>query len=768
MSPATSTPTTVNLVQKSQLARLLATENMTIEHSQSAKTASFDTNKRKLILPIWSKATEDCYDMLVAHEVGHALITPTESVYMPVCKRMSPADPTKFFPYLNIVEDIRVDNEIKDRYPGVRRSYFNAYKELMERDFFGINDVDDLSELSFGDRLNIHTKVGQYGFVDVPFTDEERAVVDAAMNAKSFDDVIAVAEKVWNMSRQSQTPEPQGGSKGKDASKDDQSGQSPQGDAGKGDQQEQDQTPQNGGDKQDQEQQQEKQSAQGNATQQNTPAQTPTTAAPDLKTVDALAKKFESLTDKTRYNGYTYYDMPRLNLDNIIFPYKQVMKDLTPMRGSPSFSGGQIFAEIQDRNKNFVANLVKQFEQKMAADECRRTRTAKTGQLDMRKIANYKFSDDLFIKNQITADGKNHGMVFIMDWSGSMGDYLLPTVEQLIALCMFCRKMNIPFEVYAFTNAQPKVCDPYGTEAATMGISKYQELMNTAGLCSPDYTLKETQNYYGATYKDIDTGDFLSIRSFGMIQFLSSKMNTKEFKDAAELFCQCARNSDHSGCDLSKNTSYCDMNRQYGLSSTPLNEAIVAGIEIVNRFKVANRLDIVNTVILTDGEPTSSVANPKYGDSTVILNLPNRRQMAVRSNNQQCPYGGSVSEMLGLAEVFREMTNSNLISIRLSSKREASHLADAWSNGNMKEADRMKQEWKDNDFFSYSTYGFTESFVIDSKTEVIDDDDILGDIKDNATIGVITRAFIKGNVKKATSRVLLSRFSDLIAKKVLA
>ena len=86
MSPATSNIPTVNLVQKSQLARLLATENMTIEHSQSAKTASFDTNNRKLILPIWSKASEDLYDMLVAHEVGHALITPREDVYMPVCK----------------------------------------------------------------------------------------------------------------------------------------------------------------------------------------------------------------------------------------------------------------------------------------------------------------------------------------------------------------------------------------------------------------------------------------------------------------------------------------------------------------------------------------------------------------------------------------------------------------------------------------------------------------------------------------------------------
>ena len=172
MTPATVN-TTVNLVAKSQLARLLAAENMTIQHSAQAKTASFDTNKRLLILPIWSKASEDMYDMLVAHEVGHALITPREDVYMPVCQRLSPSDPNKFFPYLNIVEDIRVDNEIKDRYPGVRRSYFNAFKELMERDFFGIAG-QDVSDLPFGDRMNLYTKAGQYGFLDVPFTDEER------------------------------------------------------------------------------------------------------------------------------------------------------------------------------------------------------------------------------------------------------------------------------------------------------------------------------------------------------------------------------------------------------------------------------------------------------------------------------------------------------------------------------------------------------------------------------------------------------------------
>lgn len=770
MSPATST-NTVNLVQKSQLARLLATENMTIEHSQSAKTASFDTNTRKLILPIWSKASEDLYDMLVAHEVGHALITPREDVYMPVCKRMSPTDPTKFFPYLNIVEDIRVDNEIKDRYPGVRRSYFNAFKELMEKDFFQIAKYGgDLSSLPFGDRLNIHTKVGHLGFVDVPFDAEEQAIVDEAMSASSFDDVIAVAEKVWNKSKQCQDkqPDPKGESTAPDQGDGEDENDGPTGGQGEGNtkskSQDNSNNPSDGKSesKGDQTPSQSQNGTTGKAN--NADATESQSAAPDLKTVDTLAKNLSGLTSNDRYDTYGYYDLPRLNLDNIIFPYGEVIHDLSPMRTKVGFCGDKIYAAVQDRNKNFVSNLVKQFEQKMAADECRRTRTAKSGQLDMRKIANYKFSDDLFVKNQIVADGKSHGMVFIMDWSGSMSEYLLPTVEQLLALCMFCRKMNIPFEVYAFTNSQPNViADPYHSK---MTNAQWHDHYVVHGNCSPDYIVKENMNYYGEKVKELDTGNFLSIQNFGMIQFLSSKMNTQEFKNAAELFCQCARNNDCSGSDLAKIGPHCDMDRKYGLSSTPLNEAIVAGMSIVSRFKAANRLDIVNTVILTDGEPTSAVC-ARQSAYNAILNLPNRKQMAIRTAKQRSPFGGSVDEMLGLAEVFREVTGTNLISIRLTHGRDATFLARMWAMGNAKEEERMIKEWKEQDFFSYRAFGFTESFVIDAKTEVVDDD-FLDNIKSDASVGIITRAFIKGNAKKASSRVLLSRFSDLIAKKILA
>ena len=62
----------VNTEVKGQLAKLLATENLHIEH-RKISTAYFDVKKRILALPIWKDVTGNVYDMLVGHEVGHAL-----------------------------------------------------------------------------------------------------------------------------------------------------------------------------------------------------------------------------------------------------------------------------------------------------------------------------------------------------------------------------------------------------------------------------------------------------------------------------------------------------------------------------------------------------------------------------------------------------------------------------------------------------------------------------------------------------------------------
>ena len=45
------------------LARLLATENITVQH-QPVPTASFDTGSRVLTLPVWNDMPGFLYDML--------------------------------------------------------------------------------------------------------------------------------------------------------------------------------------------------------------------------------------------------------------------------------------------------------------------------------------------------------------------------------------------------------------------------------------------------------------------------------------------------------------------------------------------------------------------------------------------------------------------------------------------------------------------------------------------------------------------------------
>ena len=63
---------TMNLDVKSNLAKLLATENITIQHNK-VSTASFDVKTRELVIPIMKEMSKDIQDLMTLHEVGHAL-----------------------------------------------------------------------------------------------------------------------------------------------------------------------------------------------------------------------------------------------------------------------------------------------------------------------------------------------------------------------------------------------------------------------------------------------------------------------------------------------------------------------------------------------------------------------------------------------------------------------------------------------------------------------------------------------------------------------
>lgn len=119
----------------SGFAKLLATEDITVKVNSEAPTASFDVESRTLTMPVWENMSEELTDMLVGHEVSHALHTTDPDLAATVARLAAGANVPEHIAMmgLNIVEDVRIDRLIQRRYPGLRRDYAAGYPEMREK-----------------------------------------------------------------------------------------------------------------------------------------------------------------------------------------------------------------------------------------------------------------------------------------------------------------------------------------------------------------------------------------------------------------------------------------------------------------------------------------------------------------------------------------------------------------------------------------------------------------------------------------------------------
>ena len=171
----------INYQIKSQLAKLLATEDLVVEH-KNVTTAQFNVETRVLTLPLWEKASTIVYDMLVGHEVGHALFTPNEWDF---------GIPQQF---INVVEDARIEKLMKRKYPGIAKTFYRGYEELNDDDFFDI-DGEDLTTFNLADRCNLYYKVGN--FIDLDFSSTEKQIVNLIGDCETFDDTLNAAKVLY-------------------------------------------------------------------------------------------------------------------------------------------------------------------------------------------------------------------------------------------------------------------------------------------------------------------------------------------------------------------------------------------------------------------------------------------------------------------------------------------------------------------------------------------------------------------------------------------
>jgi hypothetical protein len=723
----TNASPTVRTAAKDILARLLASEDLTVQHSAAAPTACFDTVNRVLTLPIWEDMDSEMYDMLVGHEVSHALFTPADGWQEFVGDDQD--TPLRHM-CLNVCEDVRIERKIKDKFPGLRRDFSKAYKSFHDRDIFELKGKS-VKDLPLIDRINLYYKGEIYGQMTVPFSQEERQWITRLDAAETFESIMEIAEDLLEVTKEEQedvnpiqsegelnagTGEGAGEFDSMRVEGED-TGGSMEDDTDDG----------------------------ASADSEDGDVETDGVLTDDLSyesyknesaTPGQTQHNYEQAREEMRNTeslDYDYRTLPTTDLNRIVISHDRIARhweqfwvNSISLEKQDSRSRANLaLHEFQTRSKPIISHMVQQFQRKQAADASKRTSIAKTGILDTTTMINYRWSEDIFLKNEVHPDGKNHGLVIFLDWSGSMSRILKDTVEQLLVLVEFCRQAGIPYDVHAFTSV----------------IFDEDMSLDDGWHRSPG-----EEAYAEAAKQFTETRESdIKPHSFQLLNFLSSKQNNKKHTEAVKNLYYTAIGEYRSGP------------RAFGLGSTPLNEAILTALDLVPEFQSANNVQICNTIFLTDGDGHTMVWG-KNRCKTIVHDQKTRRDYEIDQYNN--------CETSSMLQLLKDRTGCNTIGIRLHDSNSIKGLhyrfwkGLGWEEQNKVFAEAVVAYRKDH-HFTVEGQGYDLFLLIKGNLKV--ETDALEELNEDASYTKIKNAFIKGGNRKKSSRVIANRVVDLIA-----
>jgi hypothetical protein len=727
---------TVSHEIKSQLAKLLATEDLVVEHKK-VSTACFNVHTRVLTLPLWERASGLVYDLLVGHEVGHALFTPdedwTETAKVPQ-------------QFVNVVEDARIEKLMKRKYAGLAKTFFNGYKELNEEDFFQVA-AEDISTFNLADRANLYFKIGN--FLTLDFKPEEKEIINLIDACESFADALIAAEELYKYCKKEKeqqqkvadfdSRETQGNSQSpaSDFVETNDSSSEQEGESDKSSEKESSES--YGG------------TAQGEETQVKSSGEKD---EPEVRTAESLEDKIRDLVGNN-LDENVYIEVPQVNLDTVIGKNSEVHKDIDDSfthqqklhnehAKDKGYTPANLYKESDIDFRKFKSSaqkevnyLVKEFECRKAADQYARASTARTGVLDTTRLHTYKYNEDLFKKVSVIPDGKNHGLVFVLDWSGSMCDVMLDTCKQLFNLVWFCKKVSIPFEVYAFTNEWRR------------GEYDYENDRYLAADRTPHYQKKD--------------GLLVVDETFSMMNVLTSKVSGKELEHQMLNIWRLAY------CFGRTYSSPYTYSNRLALSGTPLNEALITLHQILPKFQKENKLQKVQCIVLTDGEANQLVHHKEVQrrwDKEPIIGTGyiNPTSTFIRDRKlgttYQIKYGYHEFTDTLLRNLKDKFTSMNFIGIRVLESRNFSRFVQMYHSQLDKQYEKIQSDWKKVKSFTITQSGYDAYFGL-SATALSQDTEF--DIHECATKAQIKSAFVKSLKTKKLNKKVLGEFISLVA-----
>ena len=656
----------------------------------------------------------------------------------------------------------------------------------MNRDFFGIKK-EEVAGLGLIDRINLHYKVGDY--LNVSFSDEESGFINRSDKANTWKEVVKICEDLYEYAKENESetdmsdhewedvmvdddgedadwdenydPSDSESSNGEDTEKNDCA--APVDSCEDGESGEEGEEEGKGNSEEGNEEGEKTEGSAGSGEEGGLDGE----YEPESRT-DSNFRNNEIELVSEEAKDYVYLNLPnKIDMKNIVVNFSDVYEEYREMYSStsePRYSNEttgtemmdnatKLFKDFRSKNKKIVEYLAKEFEMKKAAKEHARTATANSGILDSERLYTYKYNEHIFKKLSITPDGKNHGLVMFVDWSGSMSRNMKGTIEQLMILVMFCKRVNIPFEVYAFSDSYTRYKDDI------------------------DWT---DSNGHILSTKTPDYGDMV-INRFNLLNLFSSRMRANELHEAY-IYMIATANYYSNAYRYYGEGVYFSIPDRMALGGTPLNSTLLVSFSIMRDFVKKNQVDVINSIFLTDGDSHSSNnywtengTNMEHFDTrkqNVILRDPVSKKSILVDPKHSYRQSSSMTE--ALVRFQREVFNINIVNFFLidrMKKYEMQHHLDKQrkSRGETdsipewEEVHTAMKEWRKNKYMiAPEMMGFNEQYLVQGGKSLEVEETTL-EVAEDATVAQMAKAFKKFASGKLEKRKLLSRFINMVA-----
>jgi hypothetical protein len=386
---------------------------------------------------------------------------------------------------------------------------------------------------------------------------------------------------------------------------------------------------------------------------------------------------------------------------------------------------------------------VKEFEMRKNAKQYARQTESKSGELDMRRLDRYKFTNDLFRKFTEVPKGKNHGMVMFVDMSISMSPVYQNTMEQALILALFCKKVGIPFQVYGFS-------DSFKTH------------------------YPNNVNYTESKFTSKSVSAFLPLgTTFHLKTLINSDLNARDFKRAASMLLIIGTTVDGFITDKKLKSIFGGFNGgnnigNIELNGTPFIETLIASKQIINDFKAQKKVDITNVIYLTDGEGVQNILYPEmyrqYNDTYSNYDLKTTHNIGFvdSETKKRVVVEANENVQTALTRLIRDITECRHIGFYVADMNVILRKSDEC----VFDSKDLKKSVKDHGFFKYPNIGYDSYYYVVMKNESIK----LVNFNTNKVIKTteeIGDAFIAHQNKKKIDRVLVTNFATEISSNTM-